>query len=263
MQPVEEARPASTVIVARDRGDALEILLTQRHRAMRFMGGAFVFPGGTLEPADSGASVAKQIALAAPLWPRASDPQLERALVVAAVRETFEEVGLLLGAPPLAASLLSALRAELLAGGDFGELLASQQIALDLSRLVPLIRWVTPRSEPIRFDTRFFVAQVPSQQIAEHDPRESIALVWRSPAEALADVQAGGLPLSPPTRRTLQELQHLSTVDALLAHAGASPAPTVEPMFREIAGVRWIVYPGDPEHPVQERALAGPTRSRL
>jgi 8-oxo-dGTP pyrophosphatase MutT (NUDIX family) len=260
---VEEARPASTVIVARDRGDDVEILLTQRHRAMRFMGGAFVFPGGTLEPSDSGQTLANQIAVAAPLWPRATDPQIERGHVMAAVRETFEEVGLLLGAPPLAASLLSALRAQLLAGGDFGELLASQQIALDLSRIVPLIRWVTPRSEPIRFDTRFFVAPAPSQQIAEHDPRESIALVWRSPAEALGDAQRGALLLSPPTRRTLQEIEHLRSVDTLLKHASASPAPTVEPMFREIEGVRLIVYPGDPEHPVRERALAGPTRNRL
>jgi 8-oxo-dGTP pyrophosphatase MutT (NUDIX family) len=259
-----EARPASTVLVARDAGSGgIEILLTQRHRGMRFMGGAFVFPGGAVEPSDLGSTLAQQITVPAPLWPGAKDAEVERGHVIAAVRETFEEVGLLLGAPPLEAARLSSLRVKILAGDDFGERLAAEQIALDLSRLVPLIRWITPRSEPIRFDTRFFVAPLPAGQLAEHDARESIALVWRSPSDALADAKRGSLALSPPTRRTLQEIEHVESVDALLRHANASNAPTVEPLFKDIEGVRFILYPGDPEHPERERAMSGPTRHRL
>src|SRR4051812_11437821 len=109
MQPVGssgviEARPASTVLVARDSDQGrVEILLTQRHRGMRFMGGTFVFPGGALEPSDLGSSLAQQIAVPAPHWPGATDLEIERGHVIAAVRETLEEVGLLLGAPPLEA----------------------------------------------------------------------------------------------------------------------------------------------------------------
>jgi 8-oxo-dGTP pyrophosphatase MutT (NUDIX family) len=252
------------VIVARDGSvGGIEILLTQRHRAMRFMGGAFVFPGGALEPRDLASTLAQQISAPPPPWPRANDAVMERGHVLAAVRETFEEVGLLLGAPPLAAALLSSLRVMILAGDDFGERLAAERIALDLSRVLPLIRWITPRSEPIRFDTRFFVAPLPAGQLAEHDARESIALVWRSPSDALADAKRGAMALSPPTRRTLQEIAHLESVEALLTHASASSAPTVEPMFKDIEGVRFIVYPGDPEHPQREPALRGPTRQRL
>jgi 8-oxo-dGTP pyrophosphatase MutT (NUDIX family) len=216
-----------------------------------------------LEPSDLGSTPAQQIAVPAPLWPRANDPDLERGHVVAAVRETFEEVGLLLGAPPLEAARLSSLRVKVLGGADFGEQLAAEQIALDLSRVVPLIRWITPRSEPMRFDTRFFVAPFPAGQLAEHDARESIALVWRSPSEALAEAKRGSLALSPPTRRTLQEIEQLESVEALLRHAKASNAPTVEPMFKDVDGVRFILYPGDPDHPERERAMSGPTRHRL
>jgi 8-oxo-dGTP pyrophosphatase MutT (NUDIX family) len=259
-----KVRAASTVLVARnsDVGE-LEILLTQRHRSMRFMGGAFVFPGGALDASDFGNTVAQQIGVPAPAWPRATDLELERGHVIAAVRETLEEVGLLLGAPPLDAARLSSLRARVHAGDDFGERLAAEGIALDLSCVVPLIRWITPRSEPIRFDTRFFVAPLPEGQVAELDTRESIALEWRNPSAALADAKRGALALSPPTRRTLHEIEHLESVDALLKHARASNVPTVEPMFKDIGGQRFILYPGDPEHPERETALRGATRQRL
>src|ERR1700733_16003160 len=111
-----DARPASTVIVGRDGGaDGLEILLTQRQHSMRFMGGAFVFPGGTLEPSDLASALAERVAVQPPAWPGENDPDTERGHVLAAVRETFEEVGLLLGAAPLEPVLLATLRAKLLA----------------------------------------------------------------------------------------------------------------------------------------------------
>jgi 8-oxo-dGTP pyrophosphatase MutT (NUDIX family) len=258
-----EARRASTVIVARDAADGIEIVLTQRHTRLRFMGGTFVFPGGAVDRSDSSAVLADHIAVPPVAWPNAEDETLAWSNAMAAVRETFEEAGLLIGASTADRAVLQTLRMQLLAGGDFGELLAAAQITLDLGDVVPLIRWVTPRTEPIRFDTRFYVAPAPSDQIAAHDARESIALIWLSPARAMEEAEARERLFSPPTLRTLEQIRHLTSVSALLEFARVSTAPTVEPVFREIEGVKLILYPGDPEHPVRERALLGATRHRI
>jgi 8-oxo-dGTP pyrophosphatase MutT (NUDIX family) len=264
--PVAEPRHASTVLVARDASDtdapALQILLTQRHASLRFMGGAYVFPGGTLQASDSDAGLAS--ACGAPLaWPSQSDAPLDIAHALAAIRETFEEAGLLLGAPELEAGALALLRRRLLDGEDFGMLLATARIALDLSAVVPFMHWVTPLAEPRRFDTRFYVAKAPEQQRAEIDARETIDLIWRAPSTAVAEAQSGSLVLSPPTLRTLQQIEHVNTVAALLTLARASRAPRVEPIIRIIAGARTIIFPGDPEHPVREQLLKGATRIRF
>jgi 8-oxo-dGTP pyrophosphatase MutT (NUDIX family) len=260
-----EARRASTVVIARDAAASrtVEVVLIQRHAGLRFMGGAYVFPGGAVQPSDWESAAANQIAAAPPAWPHSLEPALDRAHAVAAVRETFEEVGLLLGAPVLDPAELQALRVQALAGVDFGALLASAQLALDLGRLIPLIRWITPRSEPIRFDTRFYVAPAPERQIAEHDTQESVALRWLTPSAAIEQARAGAMLLSPPTRRTLEEIEDIESVDGLLARALQSEAPTVEPVIKEVDGVRLILFPGDAAHPVQARALRGPTRARF
>jgi 8-oxo-dGTP pyrophosphatase MutT (NUDIX family) len=269
MQTTQSAAPvarlASTVVVARDSAanGGMEVLLVQRHAGLRFMGGASVFPGGAVQSSDQSFVFARRVNVAAPAWPHSTEPALDRAHVVAALRETFEECGLLLGAPALDRGRLQMLRAQALAGVDFGDLLDSAQLELDLGRLVPLIRWVTPSSEPIRFDTRFYVAPVPDQQLAEHDTTENVALQWLSPRRALDLAQRGELVLAPPTRRTLAEFHDIESVEALLAWARQSEAPTVEPVIAEIDGVRHILFPGDPAHPVSRRALKGPTRAQF
>jgi 8-oxo-dGTP pyrophosphatase MutT (NUDIX family) len=261
-----EARRASTVVVARDAAATrgVEVVLIQRHAGLRFMGGTYVFPGGAVQPNDWENGVANQMAVAPCAWSHSSEPALDRAHAIAAVRETFEEVGLLLGAPALESAQLRALRVQALDGADFGALLASAQLELDLGRLIPLIRWVTPGSEPIRFDTRFYVAQAPERQIAEHDRQECVALQWLTPTAAIEQARTGALLLSPPTRRTLEEIEDTESVEALLSKALQSEAPTVEPVIQEIDGVRLLLFPGDPAHPVRARALdRGPTRMRL
>jgi 8-oxo-dGTP pyrophosphatase MutT (NUDIX family) len=182
---------------------------------------------------------------------------------VAALRETFEEVGLLLGAAPDAVAQLPALRSRLAAGEDLGALLAQAGVRLDLSRLVPFVQWVTPSSQPIRFDTRFYVSVAPPGQTPEFDARECVALVWRTPRAALEEAARGAMQLSPPTRRTLQEIEDAVSIDAVLELARSRTAPNIEPIIRDIDGTRMILYPGDPAHPVQERALKGPTRHKF
>ncbi|HEX4355391.1 MAG TPA: hypothetical protein VHZ95_20835 [Polyangiales bacterium] len=257
------ARPASTVLIARDGSSGVEFLLTQRNTRMRFMAGAFVFPGGAVSASDGSDELARHIASAPPSWPNMDDARIERAHAMAAVRETFEEVGVLIGAPPLSIAQLEAMRARLMNGEDFGALLGLEKIALALDALLPLIRWITPRSEPIRFDTRFYVARAPRDQEARHDGTECIALTWRTASASIGDADAGTILMSAPTRQTLQALQGIESVDDLLEHARHSKAPTVEPIMKLIDGVRTVLYPGDPDHPVAGRALAGPTRLRL
>ena len=255
------ARPASTVIVARDvAGGGIEVVLTERHANMRFMAGAYVFPGGAVQDDDYATELAAQLDGAPLDWPHPLDPRHAWAHAVAALRETFEEVGLLLGAPASAAAQLPVLRTKLGAGRPLSALLAEAGIRLDLRQLVPFVQWITPRAQPIRFDTRFYVSAAPSGQIAEHDGRECVALIWRSPQAALADAEAGRITLPPPTRRSLAEIEGAVSVAALLEQARSRPAPHVEPIIREIDGTRMILYPGDPDHPVRERILRGPVR---
>ena len=260
-EPIPPPRPAGTVLIARDVGAAVEILLGKRHPNMRFMAGAHVFPGGSVHDNDRSPVLATRVRVGARAWPGSHDAELDRLHALAVIRETLEEVGLLLGCEVIAPNELTRLRDTVRAGADFGESLAAAGISLDLSVLTPLIRWITPRQEPIRFDTRFYVARAPDDQIADADPREVVELDWLTPTAAFEGAQAGRLRLSPPTRRTLEEVAAIPSVASLLEFAAKSHAPTIEPIFREIDGKRVILYPGDPDHPVPNPALRGPTRA--
>lgn len=255
------ARPAATVLIARDADSEVEVLFGQRSANMRFMAGAHVFPGGAVHAGDQSSELARCVRVPAASWPGSADAELDRAHAFAGVRETLEEVGLLLGAGPISLAQLADLRAESRNDRDFAECLATLQITLDLSALTPLIRWITPKSEPIRFDTRFYVARAPEGQVAEADARETVGISWRSPRAAIADAERGLMRLSPPTRRTLQEIVDVTSVSELLAKARAGSAPTIEPVLRTIDGQRIILYPGDPDHPVRSPVLGGPSRS--
>ena len=261
---IAPSRQASTVVIARDAPKgSIEVVLIQRHAGLRFMAGAYVFPGGAVQTNDADASIGRQIENPARPWPASDDADNDRAHAVAAIRETFEEVGLLLGTSEVDAARLRALRVQALSGIDFGALLSLSRLQLDLGSLVPLIRWITPLSEPIRFDTRFYVARLPAGQTAEHDAQESVDLQWLTPANAIERAASGAMQLAAPTRRTLEEINDVTSVDALIERARAWQAPTVEPVVREVDGLRQLLFPGDPAHPVSTRVLRGPTRLRF
>src|ERR1700759_1964998 len=175
---IPQPRPAGTVLIARDAGAEVEILLGKRHPNMRFMAGAHVFPGGSVHDNDRSAVLAARVRVSAREWPSSPAADLDRCDALAVMRETLEEVGLLLGCETIAPNELARLRDTVRAGADFGASLAAAGVWLDLSVLTPLIRWITPRQEPIRFDTRFYVARAPSDQIADADPREVVELDW-------------------------------------------------------------------------------------
>ncbi|MCC6873810.1 MAG: NUDIX hydrolase [Sandaracinaceae bacterium] len=259
-----EPRDAATVVLVRDEpGGGLSVFLVKRHGKSGFMAGAHVFPGGVLEPGDRGPILAR---LSGRTPERAAallneeDAERAIALHVAALRETFEEAGLLVARDAARLDLAQARRRLLASEITFEALIHELQAELQADALVPLARWVTPIVEKRRSDARFFLARAPEGQIAEHDRVEVTAGEWLTPEDALAAWDSGTIQLAPPTLRTLEELAAFATVEQALAHAASRPPPLVQPVFRDLGGTWALTLPGDPEHPERERVLPGPTR---
>jgi len=222
-------RPAATLVVLRDGAEGIEVLLSRRVERGDHNSGAWVFPGGIVEKADSLAHAA-----CAGLDDREASRRLGLAqggldYYVAAVRECFEESGLLFARGPGSAlvDLDGADSARLvpwrgaLHRGERGmaEFCAAEGLALAVDRLVYLSHWLTPLGRPKRFDTRFFVAEAPAAQTAVHDGAELLEQLWIAPAEALA--RSASLKLLTPTQKTLATLARFADVAELMAWAAA------------------------------------------
>jgi 8-oxo-dGTP pyrophosphatase MutT (NUDIX family) len=242
-------RDAATVVVLRDAPRGLEVYLVKRSRMVDFMAGAHVFPGGKLDEADcSEGACGLLTAPAETLRERLGErlPAAQAAgFFVAAIRETFEEAGLLLGR--LAAGRKTdEARAALAAGADFASLVSE----LDAAALVPWVRWVTPELSPKRFDARFFLARAPEGQEARVDGHEATEGMWIAPAEALARWRSGEILFAPATARSIELLASHSAVDGALAAAAVRrPPPVLMPVVWNEGGRRFISLPGDPRHP--------------
>lgn len=217
-------RDAATVVLLRESGSGPQVFLQRRVTQMPFAGGMTVFPGGGVDTRDTETAIS---------WagePRewwaerfGCAPELAGALVCAAVRETFEESGVLLAgesadtvvADPgrFAEARAALVRREL----SFAGFLAERQLVLRADLLRPWAHWITPEGEPRRYDTRFFVAALPEGQRADGDTSEADHAEWRAPQEALADQERGYSLLLPPTWVTLSELAEYSSVPEILA----------------------------------------------
>lgn len=262
-RPPSTPRDASTVLVLRDAGE-LEIFLVRRATSQRFLGGAYVFPGGKLDEADRDEaffmlSNGLDAAMAGERLDEREDETKAFALHVAACRETFEEAGVLLARNVSEAESVAA-RAELESGRPFRDVLRERNVRLDLDELVPLSRWVTPRAEARRFDARFFLARCPDARAASHDNRETIDAAWLAPRVALERELAGEIQLAPPTLATLAWLANFRTVDEAFASARSRKPPRVDPQFVEHEGAFVLALPGDPAHERTERVLDLATR---
>lgn len=227
-----EPKPAATVVVARDADDGVEVLLLQRTHSAVFLPGVYVFPGGAVDDGDRDPAVMSRA-------PGIDEASANRMLgvsvgglgyILAAIRECFEEAGLLLadagGAAALSNDELARWRRRLAEGDlDLPGLCESLDLRLHADRLVYLSRWITPPGPPRRFDTRFFVAPAPPGQRAGHDGRETVDHLWIQPGEALNRNRRGELVLGSPTIRTLHAVAGFETVDQLLEHARQRSAP--------------------------------------
>lgn len=230
--PAVPARPASTVLLLRDGAAGLEVFMVVRHREIEFAGGALVFPGGRVEEADG--------ALAG------GDPL--GAFRAAGIRETFEECGVLLARGRGEAEMVRAER--LLAVADrhhaallrndrsLPEMLAAEDLEPAMDVLAHWAHWVTPASRSKRFDTHFFLAAAPPDQLAVHDGLESVDSIWIAPAQAVAEADAGRRRLVFVTRKNLEKLARHATVADALAAARSAEVVRVQPeMVR--AGEGW------------------------
>lgn len=245
-------RPAATVLLLRDNPD-LEVLMIRRHAMIDFVPGAMVFPGGKTSAADADPAWAGQV----DGWQAL--PEDERALRIAALREAFEETGLIPGSPDAAVPDAMALR-RAVEDGTLPFLTVMQRLGLrpDLARLIPFARWVTPPVVPKRFDTRFYLIRADTLPEVTVDGREAVAAEWIAPARALALAVAGQRQIVFPTRMNLQRLAESTTTAAAILAARARPARCVEPQVELRGDERWItLVPEDGYGPVAERLMAG------
>jgi recombination protein RecT len=206
-------RPAATILLLRDADEGLQVLMTRRSATASFAPGAYVFPGGTLDATDS-SPAALEVARA-----RADQDALHRQYAAAALREAFEELGVLLAwhrgtDRPCAPHFASTLdRAH---DGDLYAQLAAAELELAVDRTGWLSHWITDRDLPKRFDVRFFVAPMPDGQEPIADGAEQFEPVWVNPTEGLARHERGTFSMIFPTIRTLRQLQRFGRVEQVL-----------------------------------------------
>ena len=269
-------RPASTVVLARPAAAGFQIFLVRRHDNVAFMAGAHVFPGGRVDDADYVADAERWCdGVDAAVSRMPSRPPAEAiALHVAAVRELFEESGVLLAradrfasgdADDMPAVRLAEWRRDLIARGvTMVALAARERLRLTLDALTLFAHWVTPESEARRFDTCFFLAVAPAGQEAIHDEHEADAGTWIYPAEAIERCRAGAIALPPPTWTTLRALSQFQRLEDAAAWAREQSAPRIQPRVVEREdGGRIIALPGDPLYPPVEGFVAIDTRFLL
>lgn len=233
-------RPASTVIAVRPSVDGVQTLLVRRDRSARFMAGARVFPGGSVDDTDRGSTAARVVR-----WSGESDELPWR---VAALRELSEEAGLALTQPEVEGRLPE--------GEALFAALAERGAMLDADRLHYLSNWITPAGLPKRFDTRFYVAAVAADSLARTDDVEVFEPQWVRPSVALDRASDGEWLIELPTRAHLELLADLGDMDAILAHATAADPHPIEPVLVSDAdGTIRVVVPGSPSR--SEPVLGG------
>jgi 8-oxo-dGTP pyrophosphatase MutT (NUDIX family) len=255
--------PAATVVILRDGAKGLEVFMVVRHHEIDFASGALVFPGGKVDAEDAAEAWAD-------LAPYAGTMP-DRAFVVAAARETFEEAGLalarrrgtqvLLGAED-AHRLVERYRAPLLAGETtFLDLVRAEDLVLATDLMVPFAHWITPERQPKRFDTHFLLVAAPMAQLGLHDGAESVEGFWIAPRQALSEAEAGTRTLVLPTQMNLGKLARYATVADAVAATRDSPIVTVTPRVERIeGGGRKLIIPAEAGYGVTEVVVRVPGR---
>ena len=261
-------RPAATVVLLRDAPAGLEVFLMKRHTLSDVLGGAYVFPGGKVDAADAELDIAHLDQPLPVLHAGLNEADISErtagGLYVAAMREAFEESGVLfaqgMGTQDIDTARVAALLRE---GHGFNSVLARMSLRLHTRSLVPWSRWITPTMPSItnkRFDTRFFVSAVPAGQVAVHDNHETTDSIWLSPRMALQQYWSGQIALAPPQIMSLAHLSRHASVDSVMTQARGRMPPLIQPEPFDLEGGRVICYPGDARHTVCEPAMPGPTR---
>ncbi|MEB3223207.1 MAG: NUDIX hydrolase [Candidatus Sericytochromatia bacterium] len=259
MSDARPPRESATVLLLRDGAAGLEVFMVRRHLASDFVGGAYVFPGGAVDPedespelvcrlgADDAASWGERLRLA---------PARAAAHVVAALRETFEEAGVLLARTSAGTRVSTGgddrarwedLRASLLAGRlSWQALVAAEGLTFTTEQVAYFAHWITPLGTPKRFSTRFFLAEAPPDQEPLADNREVEAGVWLRPEEALEARRTGRMTVILPTARSLEALLPCRTAAEAMAQARGRRVEPILPRIVMRDGEPVALLPGDP-----------------
>jgi 8-oxo-dGTP pyrophosphatase MutT (NUDIX family) len=238
-ETVLPAKPAATVMLLRDvdSAEGIEVFMLRRTKAAAFAGGMYVFPGGKVDPVDG---------------------QGDQSYAIAAIRECYEEAGVLLATDEQGIMVtdghpaLSHRQAVYDGSIDLRELCAKHHLTPAVDDLVWISHWITPVGEsPRRFDTRFFIAVAPPAQASKHDDNETIASEWVGPHDALRRHELGELLMMPPTIKNLEFVAAHSNSAAAMAEARRRDRPTaIMPRLRKDANgkIRGVSLPGDADY---------------
>jgi len=250
MAEIVAPRPASTILLLRDSKAAreIEVFMMVRHYEIDFNSGALVFPGGSVDKND------KEIIERPELY--SGGEGLDAAALsfrIAAIRETFEESGILLARPKGSKALVDPKRAGEIEAAHradlndrkttFLQVLTGNGMLLALDELVPYAHWITPEGMPKRFDTWFFLAAAPPNQLGAHDGKEATDSIWVSPREALDGGETGRFKLPFPTTRNLIKLGKQGSVKAALDDCQGRSIVTVMPVMTRLNGGRQLRIP--------------------
>ncbi|MBI1847952.1 MAG: hypothetical protein HY294_08915 [Candidatus Rokubacteria bacterium] len=258
--------PAATLVLLRDRSaGGFELLLIQRHRASKFAAGDYVFPGGKVAADDSPDDptawcAGLDVTDAASTLGLETAPRTALGYWIGAIRETFEEVGILLAYdasgqwvrldPGVSAAARVACHKD---NRAFRDLLAAERLTLATDRLRYFAHWITPEENPLRFDTRFFVAMAPPDQDAVADEHEIIDVRWLGPREALETFKRGEISLRRPTVENIKLVSGLAatgepaeTAQAAIDALAGRTIPTIRPRVVTENGKPRPIMPGEP-----------------
>lgn len=250
--------PAATIVLLRDDPEeGLEIFMVVRHHQIDFASGALVFPGGKIDEQDADPQLADYCDGAD------ADPVM-RAMQIGAIREAFEESGVLLARPAGSTALISGeelatletYRTTLHSGEvALKDFLQRESLRLACDRLVHFAHWVTPDMMPKRFDTHFFIARAPEDHVLLHDGHESVDSVWIRPQQVLDEAASGHRTVIFPTLRNVEKLADSDTVAAAIKAAEAQPVVTVTPWTEKRDDGVWLRIPVEAGYRVSEERM--------
>ncbi|MBZ6378462.1 hypothetical protein B5C34_12765 [Pacificimonas flava] len=250
------ARPAATLVLLRqtDAGPP-ELFMQRRAKTMGFAAGMMVFPGGKVDAQD------EQLARSAGLFDLYA-PE-EASARIAAIRESFEEAGVLLTRGPdlsesiLAESAVAISRRQL----GFADFLSTHGHEIDHERLVLWARWCPPPSlESKRYDTHFFLARAPGGIDPGHDGNEAVTSLWTTAQSAIESADRGETKVIFPTRRNLERLAQHASIEALIGHAKETPVRLIAPEVQEIDGQPHLTIPEGCGYPVTRERIESAMR---
>jgi 8-oxo-dGTP pyrophosphatase MutT (NUDIX family) len=260
-------KKAATVILLRNKEPkGFEVFLLKRHEKSSFMGGNFVYPGGRVDQDDGSLKIctlSKGITFeeAQKILGGTFSPEESFAHWIAAIRELFEEAGVLLAYDQKGNLFQLRNRDERekflhyreslqKAGLTICEMAQKEKLLFALDQLHYYAHWITPEARSERFDTRFFLVRYPSGQEASHDQKETTAGAWITPQKALEENLKGEVVLSPPTLKTLEDLSRFKTIEEIFASLRNREIRHILPVLTKISSGPLIIFPWDPEYEI-------------